>query len=109
MAQKAGNIHRINIMPYFTNKQGVIPGTSIDDQPGWILVSDPPVVPEDKELVWLNWEWVVRYPKPESREGFVWKFNHTEFKTNNESNGWIEYAIVNTESQELSSNIEILL
>ena len=78
-------------MPYYTNRQGVIPNTMPDDSPGWILVSNPPEVPEGKELIWLNWEWVVRDPKPENREGYVWKFNHAEFKANTASNGWIEY------------------
>lgn len=80
-------------MPYFTNKLGVIPRTYIDDSPGWILVPDPPLVPEGKEIVWLNWEWVVRDPKPENREGYVWKFIHAEFKSNSESNGWVEFTL----------------
>lgn len=96
-------------MPYFTNKLGVVPKTYIDDSPGWILVPDPPLVPEGKEIVWLNWEWVVRDSKPENREGYVWKFVHSEFKSNSESNGWVEYALpfITVEEVEESSNVVV--
>ena len=97
-------------MPYYTNRQGVIPNIMPDDSPGWILVPDPPGIPEGKELIWLNWEWVVRDPKPENSEGYVWKFNHNEFRSNLDSNGWIEYAIISTfnvgSNVEFTSNIE---
>ena len=94
-------------MPYFTNKQGVIPNNQPDDSPGWILVSDPPIVPEGKELIWLNWEWVVRDPKPDSIEGSVWKFNHSEFKSNTSSNGWVEYKL--SSISDVTLNVELNL
>lgn len=86
-------------MPYYTNRQGVIPNKLIDDKPGWILVSDPPAVSEGKELVWLNWEWVVREPKPIS-DNTIWKFNHTEFKSNAQSNGWLSFSTVQNTSEQ---------
>lgn len=72
-------------MPYFS-KNGSIPKTTIDNTPGWVLVPNPPVVPEGKQLVWLNWEWVVRDFRPVDREGYQWNWNH-------ELKQWIEYEI----------------
>ena len=73
-------------MPYFTNSQGVIPQTTIDDSPGWILVPNPPTnIPEGQELIWLNWEWIVRDRKPEDRPGFQWNWQH-------ETKSWVEGA-----------------
>ncbi len=42
--------------------------------------------PEGKEVVWLNWQWVVRDPKPIDREGYRWKWNHDQMQ-------WIEYQL----------------
>ena len=72
-------------MPYFS-KNGSIPKTTIDNTPGWVLVPNPPVVPEGKQLVWLNWEWVVRDFRPVDREGYQCNWNH-------ELKQWIEYEI----------------
>ena len=94
-------------MPYFTNLQGVIPNTQPDQNPGWILVPDPPAVPEDKELIWLNWEWVVRDPQPNTEPNTTWKFNHTEFKNNANSNGWICYVLVDNSNTEPNANLSI--
>lgn len=43
---------------------------------GWIIAPDKPDCPEGKEVVWLNWEWVIRDPKPEDIEGFQWNWDH---------------------------------
>jgi hypothetical protein len=43
---------------------------------GWIVAPDKPDCPEGKEVVWLNWEWVIRDPKPEDIEGFQWNWDH---------------------------------
>lgn len=70
-------------MPYFS-KNGSIPKPTIDDTPGWVLVPNPPTdIPEGKQLVWLNWEWIIRDPKPDDREGYQWNWQH-------ETKSWIE-------------------
>lgn len=70
-------------MPYFS-KNGSIPKPTIDDTPGWVLVPNPPTdIPEGKQLVWLNWEWIIRDPKPGDREGYQWNWQH-------ETKSWIE-------------------
>ncbi len=53
-------------------KNGSIPQQETDGTEGWIEVDAPPGTPEGKEVVWLNWEWVVRDPKPVDREGYRW-------------------------------------
>lgn len=53
---------------------------------GWKVAPDKPECPEGKEVVWLNWEWVIRDPKPLDREGHVWKWNH-------DAMSWIEYEL----------------
>lgn len=67
-------------MPYTFN--GSYPSEP-EDKRGWVYVSNPPPVPEGKELVWLNWQWVVRDPMPEQITGNVWKWNSDdrEWKT----------------------------
>lgn len=86
-------------MPYFS-KNGSIPKPTIDDTPGWVLVPNPPTdIPEGKQLVWLNWEWIVRDPRPEDREGYQWNWNHNLKQ-------WVELEIapINTPLEdELSS------
>ena len=85
-------------MPYTFN--GSIPSEP-EDTRGWIKVSATPPCPEGKEMVWLNWNWVVRDPKPTNNEGNVWKWNHDRMM-------WIEYIVANTIYLELSTdNIEI--
>ena len=39
-------------------KNGSIPKPETDGTEGWLEVPNPPEVPDGKELVWLNWEWV---------------------------------------------------
>ncbi len=69
-------------------KNGSIPQFDTDGTEGWLEVPDTPIAPEGKEVVWLNWEWVVRDPKPVDREGYRWKWNHDQMQ-------WIEYQMVN--------------
>ena len=77
-------------------KNGSIPMPETDGTDGWIEVEMPPEAPEGKEVVWLNWQWVVRDPKPVDREGYRWKWNHDQMQ-------WIEYELpgVVTETQEV--------
>jgi hypothetical protein len=70
-------------MPLFT-KNGSIPCEQTDGTEGWISAPDKPDCPEGKEVVWLNWEWNVRDPKPVNRYGFKWKWVH-------DSKSWAEY------------------
>jgi len=65
------------------SKNGSIPKEQTDGTEGWIDVPNPPEVPDGKELVWLNWEWVVRDPKPVDRLGYQWNWNHSEM-------AWVE-------------------
>ena len=70
-------------------KNGSIPKPETDGTEGWIEVADKPECPEGKEVVWLNWAWVVRDPKPDDRDGYRWKWNHDAMQ-------WIEYALPET-------------
>ena len=85
-----------SIMLY--TKLGSIPQPETDGTDGWIEVADKPECPEGKEVVWLNWEWVVRDPKPQDREGYQWNWNHTD-KT------WVEgsWGVVGTPSEPVES------
>jgi hypothetical protein len=65
------------------SKNGSIPKPETDGTEGWLEVPNPPEVPDGKELVWLNWEWVVRDPKPVDRLGFQWNWNHSDM-------AWVE-------------------
>jgi hypothetical protein len=71
------------------SKNGSIPKPETDGTEGWIEVDMPPEAPEGKEVVWLNWQWVVRNPKPVDREGYRWKWNHDGYQ-------WIEYQLPQT-------------
>ena len=72
-------------MQYWT-KNGSIPSTETDGTEGWQPAPEPPTdVPADKELVWLNWEWIIRDPKPVDRAGYQWNWQH-------ESRTWVESA-----------------
>ena len=75
----------------FWTKNGSIPSTETDGTEGWQHAPEPPTdVPADKELVWLNWEWIVRDPKPQDRAGYQWNWNHAD-------KAWIESAWGNIE------------
>ncbi len=83
-------------------KNGSIPQPNTDGTEGWLEVSDAPIAPEDKEVVWLNWQWVVRDPKPVDREGYRWKWNHDQMQ-------WIEYQMVNVviDPQEVIASTDV--
>jgi hypothetical protein len=72
-------------MPLFS-KNGSIPKPTTDGTNGWVLVPEMPACPDGKEVVWLNWEWIVRDPKPTDREGYQWNWSHAD-------KAWIEYAL----------------
>jgi hypothetical protein len=67
-------------------KNGSIPTTLPDSTAGWQHAPEPPTdIPEGKNLVWLNWEWIIRDPKPEDRPGYQWNWNHAD-------RAWVESA-----------------
>ncbi len=72
-------------MPLYT-KNGSIPSPQTDGTDGWVLVGDKPACPDGKEVVWLNWEWIVRDPKPTDTEGYQWNWNHGD-------KAWVECAL----------------
>jgi hypothetical protein len=72
-------------MPLFS-KNGSIPKPTTDGTNGWVLVPEMPACPDGKEVVWLNWEWIVRDPKPTDREGYQWNWNHAD-------KAWVECAL----------------
>ena len=82
------------------SKNGSIPKPETDGTEGWIQVPDAPVCPEGKEVTWLNWEWVVRDPKPVDREGYQWNWNHAEMS-------WIECELPNNSDITVSEPVEI--
>ena len=87
-------------MQYWT-KNGSIPSTETDGTEGWQHAPEPPTdVPDGKELVWLNWEWFVRDPKPADRAGWQWNWQH-EGKT------WVESAWGNVEVAEVVPTLQI--
>jgi hypothetical protein len=57
-------------------KNGSIPQETPDDTEGWVEAPDKPDCPEGKEVVWLNWEWIIRDPKPTETTYSKWKWNH---------------------------------
>jgi hypothetical protein len=70
-------------MKYWT-KYGSVPTTEPDGTEGWQEVPPPPTdIPEGKNLVWLNWEWIIRDPKPADRAGYQWNWQH-------EGKMWVE-------------------
>ena len=74
------------------SKNGSIPKPETDGTDGWIEVSDPPAVPEGKELVW--WfppGWVIRDPKPAATET-------TDFSWSQSQEQWVEYTLPTVEA-----------
>lgn len=69
-------------------KNGSIPKHETDGTEGWIDAPYPPECPDGKEVVWLNWRWLIRDPKPVDREGYRWKWN-------DDAGEWIEYSLPN--------------
>jgi hypothetical protein len=87
-------------MQYWT-KNGSIPSTETDGSEGWQQAPSPPTdVPDGKELVWLNWEWLIRDPKPVDRAGYQWNWQH-EGKT------WVESAWGNVEVVEVVQPLQV--
>ena len=79
---------------YWT-KNGSIPSQETDGTEGWQQAPAPPTeIPEGKELVWLNWEWIIRDPKPQDRAGYQWNWQH-------DTRSWIEGAWPNVEPIEI--------
>jgi hypothetical protein len=76
-------------MPLYT-KNGSIPSPQTDGTDGWVLVGDKPACPDGKEVVWLNWEWIVRDSKPTDAEGYQWNWNHGD-------KAWVECALPTAE------------
>ena len=92
-------------MPLYT-KNGSIPSPQTDGTDGWVLVGDKPACPDGQEVVWLNWEWIVRDPKPTDSEGYQWNWVHID-------QDWVESeypatAIQNAEIEPLAPIIESL-
>lgn len=52
----------------------------------WVEAPYPPECPEGKEVVWLNWRWLIRDPKPVDREGYRWKWNDDQGQ-------WVKYQL----------------
>jgi hypothetical protein len=70
-------------MIYYT-KNGSIPYPFTDGTEGWQVAPSPPEeIPAGKQLVWENWEWIIRDPKPMDREGHQWNWRH-------DTREWIE-------------------
>ena len=87
-------------MQYWT-KNGSIPSTETDGTEGWQQAPSPPTdIPDGKELVWLNWEWIIRDPKPADRAGYQWNWQH-EGKT------WVESAWGNVEVVEVVQPLQV--
>lgn len=90
--------------------KGHYPVEQIDNNKGWYEVPAKPEAPEDKQVAWLNGEWVVRDPKPEDRPGFQWNWNH-------DAKGWVEcvfpvadevaVVVPSTDSLTLSSSLTL--
>jgi len=79
---------------YWT-KNGSIPSQETDGTEGWQQAPSPPTeIPEGKELIWLNWEWIIRDPKPQDRAGYQWNWQH-------DTRSWVEGAWPNVEPIEI--------
>jgi hypothetical protein len=88
-------------MQYWT-KNGSIPSTETDGTEGWQPAPEPPTdIPDGKELVWLNWEWIIRDPKPADRAGWQWNWNHAD-------KAWVESPWGNVEVIEPIVEIQTL-
>lgn len=87
-------------MQYWT-KNGSIPSTETDGTEGWQQAPSPPTdIPDGKELVWLNWEWLIRDPKPADRAGYQWNWQH-------EGKIWVESAWGNVEVVEVVQPLQV--
>jgi len=80
----------MSLTMYWT-KNGSIPSQETDGTEGWQQAPSPPTeIPEGKELVWLNWEWIIRDPKPQDRAGYQWNWQH-------DTRSWVESAWPNVD------------
>ena len=87
-------------MQYWT-KNGSIPSTETDGTEGWQQAPSPPTdIPDGKELVWLNWEWLIRDPKPVDRAGWQWNWQH-------EGKAWVESPWGNVEVVEVVQPLQV--
>jgi hypothetical protein len=87
---------------YWT-KNGSIPSQETDGTEGWQQAPSPPTdIPEGKELVWLNWEWIVRDPKPADRAGYQWNWQH-------DTRSWVEGSWGTVEVVEPLTVIDVTL
>ena len=87
-------------MQYWT-KNGSIPSTETDGTEGWQQAPAPPTdIPDGKELVWLNWEWLIRDPKPVDRAGWQWNWQH-------EGKMWVESPWGNVEVVEVVQPLQV--
>lgn len=75
------------------SKNGSIPKPETDGTEGWIEVSDAPIAPEGKEVIW--WYppgWVIRDPKPAG----IWSWSQS-------SEQWVEIVQVTEQVQAITS------
>jgi hypothetical protein len=87
---------------YWT-KNGSIPSQETDGTEGWQQAPSPPTeIPEGKELVWLNWEWIIRDPKPADRAGYQWNWQH-------DTRSWVEGSWGTVEVVEPLTVIDVTL
>ena len=85
---------------YWT-KNGSIPSQTTDGTEGWQQAPAPPAeVPANKEVVWLNWEWIIRDPKPADRAGWQWNWNHAD-------RAWVESTWGNVETVEVVQPLQV--
>jgi hypothetical protein len=85
---------------YWT-KNGSIPSQETDGTEGWQQAPAPPAeVPANKEVVWLNWEWIIRDPKPADRAGWQWNWNHAD-------RAWVESTWGNVETVEVVQPLQV--
>lgn len=78
------------------SKNGSIPKPETDGTNGWIEVSDAPIAPEGKEVIW--WYppgWVVRDPKPAATETTDWSWSQSQEE-------WVEYTTVVVSEEEVT-------
>ena len=74
------------------SKNGSIPKPETDGTEGWIEVTDAPVAPAGKEVVW--WYppgWVIRDPKPDGD----WSWSQSQEQ-------WVEYTVQEITTVEVS-------
>jgi len=74
------------------SKNGSIPKPETDGTDGWIEVTDAPVAPAGKEVVW--WYppgWVIRDPKPDGD----WSWSQSQEQ-------WVEYTVQEITTVEVS-------